>query len=86
MDLVQKYSEHILWPLWSMEQFEKNVRPRMGVWQGVAMDSLKYHWGPPCPTLLCPAGRPPLKWPAAIFYPVGHVCVQGHLEGLVNKE
>jgi hypothetical protein len=26
------------------------------VWQGVAMDSLKYHQGPPCPTLLRPAG------------------------------
>jgi hypothetical protein len=30
----------------------------MGVWQGVAMDSLKYHSGPQCPTLLCPAGGP----------------------------
>jgi hypothetical protein len=26
---------------------------------GVAMDSLKYHLRPPCPTLLRPAGRPP---------------------------
>jgi hypothetical protein len=34
----------------------------MGVWQGVTMDSLKYPPGPPCPALLCPAGRPPLKW------------------------
>jgi hypothetical protein len=24
----------------------------VGVWQGVAMDSLKFHPGPPCPTLL----------------------------------
>jgi hypothetical protein len=38
----------------------------MGVWQGVAMDSLKYRQGPPCPTLLClcpvgshPKGRQP---------------------------
>jgi Skp family chaperone for outer membrane proteins len=30
----------------------------MGVWQRVAMDSLKYCLGPPCLTLLCPAGRP----------------------------
>jgi hypothetical protein len=30
--------------------------PVMGVWQGVAMDSLKFHPGPPCPTLLRPAG------------------------------
>jgi hypothetical protein len=36
------------------------VVPR-GVWQGVAMDSLKYRAGLPCPTLLRPVGRPPLK-------------------------
>jgi hypothetical protein len=29
----------------------------MGEWQGVAIDSLNFHPGPPCPTLLCPAGR-----------------------------
>jgi hypothetical protein len=33
----------------------------MGVWQGVAMDSLKFHLGRPCLTLLCPTGRLPLK-------------------------
>jgi hypothetical protein len=33
----------------------------MGVWQGVAMDSPKFHPGPPCPTLLRPAGGPLLK-------------------------
>jgi hypothetical protein len=27
------------------------------------MDSLKFHPGPPCLTLLCPAGGPPPKWP-----------------------
>jgi hypothetical protein len=27
----------------------------MGVWQGMAMDSLKFHLGRPCPTLLHPA-------------------------------
>jgi hypothetical protein len=32
----------------------------MGVWHGVAMDSLKYHYGP---TPLSPAGGPPLKRP-----------------------
>jgi hypothetical protein len=31
------------------------------------MDSLKFHLGPPCPTLLCPAGGPPLKWPYGRF-------------------
>jgi hypothetical protein len=57
----------------------------MGVWQGVAMDSLKFRSGPPCPILLRPTGGPPLKWPygrfkggpsqgvrhAAVFYPIG---------------
>jgi hypothetical protein len=54
----------------------------MGVWQQVAMHSLKYHQGPTCPTLLCPVGGPPLKRPygryrggppaghAAVFYPL----------------
>jgi hypothetical protein len=28
----------------------------MGVWKGVAMDSLKFHPIPPCPTLFHPAG------------------------------
>jgi hypothetical protein len=36
----------------------------MGVWHGVAMDSLKFHPSLPCPTLLRPAGGPPLKWQA----------------------
>jgi hypothetical protein len=44
----------------------------MGVWQGVAMDSLKFHPGPPCPTSINPAARPLLKGPAAVFYPFGH--------------
>jgi hypothetical protein len=40
---------------------------RMGVWQGVAMDSLKFNRGLPCSTLLCPAGGQALKRP----YPQG---------------
>jgi hypothetical protein len=28
-----------------MEQIR---HPNMGIWQGVAMDSLKFHQGPPC--------------------------------------
>jgi hypothetical protein len=53
----------------------------MGVWQGVAMDSLKFHLSLPCPTLLRSVGGPTLKWPyghfmggppAAVFYPFGH--------------
>jgi hypothetical protein len=39
----------------------------MGVWQGVAVDSLKLHLGPPCLTLLHPAGRPSLKRPHGHF-------------------
>jgi hypothetical protein len=35
----------------------------MGIWEGVFMDSLKFHLGLPCPTLLRPEGDPPLKWP-----------------------
>jgi hypothetical protein len=31
------------------------------------MDSLKYHPGPPCPTLLRPTGEPSLKWPYGRF-------------------
>jgi hypothetical protein len=38
----------------------------MDVWQGVNMDSLKFHTGLPCPTLLCPADGPPLT--------DGHLC------------
>jgi hypothetical protein len=38
----------------------------MGIWQGVARDSLKYHLGPPCPTFLYPVGRTPLKQPYGI--------------------
>jgi hypothetical protein len=36
----------------------------ISVWQGVTMDSVKFHPGPPCPTLLRPAGGPPQGWPA----------------------
>jgi hypothetical protein len=41
--------------------------PPMGVWQGVAMDSLKFHLSTPSPTLLCPEGGPPLKRPYRRF-------------------
>jgi hypothetical protein len=43
--------------------FFKVFTKNMGVRQGVAMDSLKYPSGLPCPTLLCPAGGTPLKRP-----------------------
>jgi hypothetical protein len=40
----------------------------MGVWQGIAMDSLKFYLGWSCPNFLRPASGPP----AAVFYPFGH--------------
>jgi len=40
----------------------------MGIWHGVAMDSLKFHLGLPWPTLLHPVGRPPLKQPYGLFW------------------
>jgi hypothetical protein len=43
------------------------ARATMGLWQGVAMDLLKFHPGPPYPTLLFPRGRPPLKRPYGRF-------------------
>jgi hypothetical protein len=47
----------------------------MGVWQGVAMDSLKFLLGLLCLTLLMAvSGVAHLQsgWLAAIFYPFGH--------------
>jgi hypothetical protein len=38
-----------------------------GVWQGMAMDSLKYHYGPSCLAFLCPADGPLLKRPYSRF-------------------
>lgn len=35
----------------------------MAVWQGVTMDFLKFHPGPPWPILLSPVGGPSLKRP-----------------------
>jgi hypothetical protein len=57
--------------------WQKRLSRSMGVWQGVAMDSLKFHSGLPCPPLLRPAGEPPLKRPYSHFrsgpaYPIGH--------------
>jgi hypothetical protein len=34
----------------------------------ISTDSLKFHVGPPCPTLIRPAGRRPV----AIFFPLGY--------------
>jgi hypothetical protein len=51
----------------------------MGVWQGVAMDTLKFQQGPLCPTLLRSVGQavsgvalPEGRRPAAFFYTLGH--------------
>jgi hypothetical protein len=50
----------------SEQKIKTNVTSKcMGVWQGVAMDSLKIHTGTSCPSFLGCAGGPPLKlWPA----------------------
>jgi hypothetical protein len=53
----------------------------MGVWQGVAMDSLKFHLGLPCSTLLCPAG----SLLAAIFYPFEHPTPYAYAISLILK-
>jgi len=37
--------------------------PHRPVREGVSTDSLKFHVGPPCPTLIRPAGEPPPKRP-----------------------
>jgi hypothetical protein len=39
----------------------------MGVWKGVAMESLKFYLGPLCPTILRPVGGPPLQQPYGRF-------------------
>jgi hypothetical protein len=63
----------------------------------VFMDSLKFHPGPPCLTLLCPAGVPPRNGlttiygvtrlqggrPAAVFYPLGQTTQYGPLQSLI---
>jgi hypothetical protein len=46
---------------------EGGVAKGLGVRKGVAMDSLKFHLSPPCPTLLCPAGGPPPNRPYSRF-------------------
>jgi hypothetical protein len=45
----------------------------IGIRRGVAMDSPKYQPGLPWPTLLCPAGGPPLKQPYGHFR--GDLCI-----------
>jgi hypothetical protein len=39
----------------------------MGVWQGVATDSLMFCLGLPCPSLLRPVSWPPTKWLYSCF-------------------
>jgi hypothetical protein len=69
----------------------------MGVWQGVAMDSLKFHLGPPCPTSLCPEMALWLfwGWPAhrvdwlrqspTTMYPLGHPTPYAYGRGVCLK-
>jgi hypothetical protein len=62
-------------PLQETELYFVDLILSMGVWQGVAIESLKFHPGPPCLTLLGPAGGPPLvarpqgRRSAAVAYP-----------------
>jgi hypothetical protein len=46
---------------------KETLKKAMGVWQGVAMESLKFHLGLPCSTLLRPVGGPSLKRPYSRF-------------------
>jgi hypothetical protein len=50
-----------------LQQQNQSYPVYMGAWQGVAMDSLKFHPGPPCQTILHHADGPPLKWPQGRF-------------------
>jgi hypothetical protein len=43
----------------------------MGMWEGLAMESLEFYPGLLCPTLLHPAGGPPFKQPHS------HSCFRG---------
>jgi hypothetical protein len=47
----------------NLEDDDPPSRYTMVVWQGWAMDSLKFHPRPPCPTFLRSADGPPLKQP-----------------------
>jgi hypothetical protein len=47
----------------------------IGVWQGTAMDFLKFHLGQPCPTLVCPTG-----WPIRRAGSMRHAAVFFHLK------
>jgi hypothetical protein len=64
------------------KQTKRNTSVHMGVWQGVVMNSLKFHPGPPCPTLLRPAGGPLLKRPFGRFRgrPLAGRAAFGHLQ------
>jgi hypothetical protein len=48
----------------------------MGVWQGVALDSLKFHPGLPCTTLLRPAGGRHAAVIHPLEYPTPHAYVR----------
>jgi hypothetical protein len=54
--------------LQTTEKYISSSDPRMGVWQLLAMDSLKFHPGPPYPILLHTVSRRP----APVFHPFRH--------------
>jgi hypothetical protein len=52
----------LLWYIVEKKRWSKECPARrvvMGLWQGVALVSLKYHWSLPCSTSLCPVGGHP---------------------------
>jgi hypothetical protein len=59
--------EFDIYSLWIIILSNLTISQNMGIWQGVDMDSLEFHPGPPCPTLLRPASGPPLKRPYDCF-------------------
>jgi hypothetical protein len=55
--------------LWGLQTWDRlGWDFSVGVWQRVAIDSLKFHLGLPCPSLLRPVGGPPLKRPCSSFW------------------
>jgi hypothetical protein len=56
----------------SKKSLSSNHTVAMGVWQGVNLNCLKFHLGPPCPMAVSRVAGLQGAQPAAIFYPLGH--------------
>jgi hypothetical protein len=68
MFCVFKFCVLVMLPSFCLGCFPRPRPTPIDVWQWVAMDSLEFHPGPPCPTLLRPAGGPPMKRPYVHFW------------------